>query len=164
MREHFEAGFAIFPSGFPCVVGNDEPGASYRWRGWSEAVLADAWGGLCGEETGCGKRALRVGWRVQCGACVIAACCVFCPCPVAWPEERIAARFSSFLTNKNCAMESTAQHFCFRSSGKESLAACPRPCMKVHRKTQRTATACAAHCNVQWSALRCPMHRTASFK
>ena len=60
-REHFEAGFAIFPSGFPCVVGNDEPGASYRWMGWPEAVLADAWGGSCGEGTGCGKRALRVG-------------------------------------------------------------------------------------------------------
>ena len=36
---------------------------------------------------------------------------------MAWPEERIAARFSSFLTNKNCAMESTAQHFLLLALG-----------------------------------------------
>lgn len=59
-----------------------------------------------------------VRWLMQRAASGFAACSAgrcsvlrFCPCPVAWPEERIAARFSSFLTNKNCAMESTAQHF-----------------------------------------------------
>ena len=76
VRMHFEAGFAAFPGDSPWVVWNGEPGASDGWMGWPEAVLAYAWGGSCGEETGCGKRALRVGWRVQCGACGIAACCI----------------------------------------------------------------------------------------
>ena len=87
---HFEAGFAAFSGDSPWVVWNDEPGASYRWMGWPEAVLADAWGGLCGEETGCGKRALRVGWRVQCGACVIAACCIGHRSAVYEPSQRTA--------------------------------------------------------------------------
>ena len=56
-------------------------------------------------------------WASQRAPQADAACCVFCPCPVAWPEERIAARFSSFLTNKNCAMESTAKHFLLLALG-----------------------------------------------
>ena len=30
VRMHFEASFAAYPGGFPWVVRNDEPGASYR--------------------------------------------------------------------------------------------------------------------------------------
>lgn len=87
---HFEAGFAAFPGDSPWVVWNGEPGASDGWMGWPGAVLADAWGGSCGEETGCGKRALRVGWRVQCGACVNAACCIGHRSAVHEPSQRTA--------------------------------------------------------------------------
>lgn len=77
----------------------------------------DGWGGGCGvvdcpqkcRAVRCSCSALH--WASQRAPRADAACCVFCPCPVAWPEERIAARFSSFLINENCAMESIAQHF-----------------------------------------------------
>lgn len=89
----------------------DSGGRAVLWVGTMDGVEDVAWRTARKNAGRCDGSCSALHWASQRAPQADAACCVFCPCPVAWPEERIAARFSSLLKNENCAMESTAQHF-----------------------------------------------------
>lgn len=89
----------------------DSGGRVVLWVGTMDGVKDVAWWTARKNAGRCDGSCSALHWASQRAPQADAACCVFCPCPVAWPEERIASRFSSLLKNENCAMESTAQHF-----------------------------------------------------
>ena len=70
------------------------------WVGTMDGVEDVVWWTARKNAGRCDGSCSALHWASQRAPQADAACCVFCSCPVAWPEERIAARFSSFLINE----------------------------------------------------------------
>lgn len=78
----------------------DSGGRAVLWVGTMDGVEDVVWRTARNNAGRCDGSCSALHWASQRAPQSDAACCVFCPCPVAWLEERIAARFSSFLINE----------------------------------------------------------------
>lgn len=161
----------------------DSGGRAVLWVGTMDGVEDVAWWTARKNAGRCDGSCSALYWASQRAPRADAACCVFCPCPVAWPEEGIAARFSSFLINENCAMESTAQHFLLLAlwpcvfplvgvSGVSLRSLAGGRCFSPGRRhpfrrgirwrggnpaSARSGACCSSHCG-QWSRARGCLH------